>query len=62
MKVRATAPGFYGSYREIGDEFEVGNRETAEWFEPVKQKKQEEEVKQQDQDADTSKTGEGEQA
>lgn len=40
MKVRATAPGFYGAYREIGDEFDVTNGETATWFEAVKGKKQ----------------------
>jgi hypothetical protein len=40
MKVRATAPGFYGQYREIGDEFEVADNQKATWFEPVKNKKE----------------------
>jgi len=53
MKVRATAPGFYGYYREIGEEFEVGNGETAAWFEAVVSKKQ-------DAKADAGKTGKGE--
>ncbi len=44
MRVRATAPGFHGSYREIGDEFEVAAGEDASWFEPVKTKKQEAKV------------------
>lgn len=49
MKVRATAPGFHGAYREEGDEFEVGANEEATWFEPVKTKKQDVSV-----DADTN--------
>lgn len=53
MKVRATAPGFYGQIREIGEEFEVENGQTATWFDPVKGKKQEAK-------ADADKTGEGE--
>ena len=35
MKVIATAPGFYGSYREVGDKFEVPDGAVASWFEPV---------------------------
>lgn len=53
MKVRATAPGFYGAYREIGEEFEVANGEEASWFEAVKGKKQAAQ-------ADTATSGEGE--
>lgn len=37
MKVRATAPGFYGQYREVGDEFDIGEAQhKASWYEPVK--------------------------
>lgn len=45
MKVRATAPGFYGQYREVGDEFEVDDgQHKASWYEPVKNKKQEQKL------------------
>jgi len=40
VKVKATNPGFYGSYREIDAEFDVQDGETASWFEPVKTEKQ----------------------
>jgi len=35
MKVIATAQGFYGSYREVGDKFEVPDGAKASWFVPV---------------------------
>ena len=35
MQVIATAQGFYGSYREVGDKFEVPDGAKASWFEPV---------------------------
>lgn len=35
MKVIATAPGFYGSYRNTDDKFEVADGEKASWFVPV---------------------------
>ena len=57
MKVRATAPGFYEAYREIGDEFEVPNGETATWFEAAKGKKQDAKT-----EAATGGDGEGAQA
>lgn len=31
-RVIAIAKGFYGTLREIGDEFEVGAKETGKWF------------------------------
>lgn len=37
MKVRAKARGVYQTLREAGDVFEVGDGETASWFEPVAQ-------------------------
>lgn len=35
MKVIATAPGFYGSYRNTDDKFDVAEGEKASWFVPV---------------------------
>jgi len=35
MQVIATAPGFYGSYRNTDDKFEVADGEKASWFVPV---------------------------
>lgn len=35
MKVIATAIGYYGKLREVGDEFEVEDGLEASWFEPV---------------------------
>lgn len=35
MKVIATAPGFFGCYRNIGDQFEVPDDAKATWFTPV---------------------------
>ena len=35
MQVKALSAGYYGSYREAGDVFEVPDGETATWFEPV---------------------------
>lgn len=37
MQVMATARGVYQTLREAGDVFEVGDGETASWFEPVAQ-------------------------
>lgn len=37
MKVRAKERGVYQTLREAGDVFEVGDGETASWFEPVAQ-------------------------
>lgn len=37
MKVRAKERGVYQTLREAGDVFEVGDGETASWFEPVEQ-------------------------
>lgn len=34
MQVKALSAGYYGSYRETGDVFEVPDGETATWFEP----------------------------
>ena len=35
-RVIATAKGFYGCLREVGDEFDVGANETGKWFTEVK--------------------------
>lgn len=35
MEVRATKAGFYGSYRNEGDVFEVADGEKASWFVPT---------------------------
>lgn len=35
MQVIATAPGFYGSYRNVDDKFDVPDDAKATWFEPV---------------------------
>ena len=35
-RVIATAKGFYGRLREVGDEFDVGANETGKWFTEVK--------------------------
>lgn len=35
MQVKALSAGYYGSYRETGDVFEVPDGETATWFEPI---------------------------
>lgn len=37
MKVRAKERGVYQTLREVGDVFEVGDGETASWFEPIEQ-------------------------
>lgn len=37
MKVRAKERGVYQTLREAGDVFEVGDGETASWFEPIEQ-------------------------
>lgn len=36
MRVTATAPGFYGQLRQIGDEFDVPEDAKATWFKPAK--------------------------
>lgn len=36
MKVKATAAGFFDSYRNVGDEFEVPKDAEGSWFVPVK--------------------------
>ena len=38
MKVVATAMGFDGQLRQIGDEFEVPDGTKGSWFQPVEQK------------------------
>lgn len=35
MKVIATKRGYFGKLREPGDEFDVPDKSTASWFEPV---------------------------
>lgn len=35
MKVRAIKPGFYGSHRGAGEEFNVKDGAKAKWFAPV---------------------------
>lgn len=39
MRVVATAPGYIGHYREIGEEFDVPEGAKASWFTPVKRGK-----------------------
>lgn len=36
MKVIATAKGYSGQVREVGDEFEVPDNARGSWFKPVK--------------------------
>ena len=38
MLVIATAKGFFGQYRNEGDEFEVPDGTKGSWFQPVEQK------------------------
>lgn len=40
MKVKATARGYYSGIREVGDVFDVPDKEAngASWFEPVESK------------------------
>lgn len=40
MKVKATAKGFYGKFRHIGDEFEIRNeKELGSWMKVLEQPK-----------------------
>lgn len=39
MRVVATAPGYLGHFREIGEEFDVPEGDEASWFTPVKRGK-----------------------
>lgn len=39
MKVVANAIGFFGSLRQVGDEFEVPEGSKGSWFTPVKAEK-----------------------
>jgi membrane protein involved in colicin uptake len=39
MEVIATAKGYYGSLRKVGDKFEVKDGATASWFKPTDEAK-----------------------
>lgn len=39
MEVIATKKGYFGKIREPGDKFDVPDKSTASWFEPVEKPK-----------------------
>lgn len=54
MEVRATAKGFHGCFREIGDQFEVPAGSKASWYVPAEDKVAEKPAKRS---GDTKQSG-----